>query len=853
MEVAREACRGHAHLVIVEVVARREVDVPPVGDADVSAEVERLRELVGVAHPVVVELAFCVLAHGDAIADSERPRHVEAHVAVGVGFGHATSALLCAVLAALHVVIDVRLDVGVQSLVVFVFLLTVFAAAASEPLLEFLGIDREREVLAHTLEAGQTAVAPLGMVADVGFAVFVQLVGVGGKLGVDGEGVVLPPLQAQPHAQIAPAMVVGGRIVAHVEAQLVDDADLAVACGVFVALDLHLDVVAHVPGDHLRLVASRDAVEFVLVGGVLHEAHLAVGVGVLVTIVVAVAARAKVRCIGERHLRRDDMADGLDLVAEDLLARCPESIYLRTGCQRQAPVIDVVEAVDGVGALLRGRVVPGPVDLLGVHAVGEAQRGCDVDDVEEREVGLHGNGVLQSVAPVVDEVGVEQLVLLRGDAVAHLARVADGDLLVPAFLASSVLAAEGVESGDAHIEVWQGERDDPVAHVLREVGRGAERHADGGEARAVADGRGACRLGQRLRVVHRVEVVALITRCGEVDARRELAEGTGLRVLAMVPLDLEALLLGVVGHSLVACLRVLITEVERSVVTVSPAVVAGRAQAPAALRVDLAEQLQVPLVADGEVVASVAEIEAAVILLAIGGHDEARTVFLGEREEAVGDGEGQGHVGHDQIGGTEDHVLARTYLGTREGDVEVGVWIVARRVASVLEIDGARGVALADLASHKAVILSGIDATNETLLRLEVVGHRVALILRVAQREDGAALNAVLRRAVLGARGAHQGTVEVHIDLVGGELHVLIIDLRITEEACGTAYGVIDNGVFGGELHGGVNALATGLHDAVGTERIVDMLVEGPDGSFETVQDQRVCRKGEEVGCGVGS
>ena len=321
----------------------------------------------------------------------------------------------------------------------------------------------------------------------------------------------------------------------------------------------------------------------------------------------------------------------------------------------------------------------------------------------------------------------------------------------------------------------------------------------------------------------------------------------------MVPLDLEALLLGVVGHSLVACLRVLITEVERSVVTVSPAVVAGRAQTPAALRVDLAEQLQVPLVADGEVVASVAEIEAAVILLAIGGHDEARTVFLGEREEAVGDGEGQGHVGHDQIGGTKDHVLAWTHLGSREGDVEVGVWIVARRVASVLEIDGARGVALADLTSHKSVILSGIDATDETLLRLEVVGHRVALILRVAQREDGASLDAVLRRAVLGARGAHQGTVEVHIDLVGGELHVLIIDLRITEEACRTAYGVIDNGVFGGELHGGVNALATGFHDAVGTERIVDMLVEGPDGSFETVQDQSVCRKGEGVGCGVGS
>ena len=135
----------------------------------------------------------------------------------------------------------------------------------SEPLLQFLRVQRKREVLRHSLEAGQPAIAPFGMVADIRFAVGIELVSIGGKLRIHGEGIVLPPLQTQAHAEVAPAMIVGSGIVGHTRSQLINDAYLPEARGVLVTLDLHLDVVAHVPTDHLGLVLPGDAVQFILI------------------------------------------------------------------------------------------------------------------------------------------------------------------------------------------------------------------------------------------------------------------------------------------------------------------------------------------------------------------------------------------------------------------------------------------------------------------------------------------------------------------------------------------------------------------------------------------------------------
>ena len=74
MQVAAERGGGHRDFLVVEVVARREADVPAVADAYVAADVEVLRELVGIAHCVVVEaLHIIILAHTDAVAEAEAP------------------------------------------------------------------------------------------------------------------------------------------------------------------------------------------------------------------------------------------------------------------------------------------------------------------------------------------------------------------------------------------------------------------------------------------------------------------------------------------------------------------------------------------------------------------------------------------------------------------------------------------------------------------------------------------------------------------------------------------------------------------------------------------------------------
>ena len=303
----------------------------------------------------------------------------------------------------------------------------------------------------------------------------------------------------------------------------------------------------------------------------------------------------------------------------------------------------------------------------------------------------------------------------------------------------------------------------------------------------------------------------------------------------MAPLYLEALLLREVRQSLVAGLRILVTEEERTGIPVAFPVVAGRRNAPRPLGVDLPQELQVPLVADGEIIAAVAQIEPAVVLITVVRHDESARIFLRKREEPVGDCQRKGYVGHDQIGRTEDDILARAHLGTRESDVEVGVRIVTGGIAAMLQIDDTRRVALAHLAAEEAVLLLGIDPFDQTLLRLEVEGHRIALVLVLAHREERSALYAVFLRRVGRSRGAHRTAVQVHEDLVARKFHVLIIHLRIAIQKGRSRGRIVDEGVVGRVLHRCIDAVRACPHHTVGTDGVVDGLVVMVDRQLERV------------------
>ena len=71
MEVARERGGGHGKLVGLEVVARREADVPSVADAYVAAHIECLGKFIRIAHALGVESAGGVFAHDDTVAKGE--------------------------------------------------------------------------------------------------------------------------------------------------------------------------------------------------------------------------------------------------------------------------------------------------------------------------------------------------------------------------------------------------------------------------------------------------------------------------------------------------------------------------------------------------------------------------------------------------------------------------------------------------------------------------------------------------------------------------------------------------------------------------------------------------------------
>ena len=450
-------------------------------------------------------------------------------------------------LSLLHVVVDIGLNVGIHTiaivfLAVFLVLVVFRVVTPSEEFAQLFGRKSEGEVLRHTLETTEASVAPLCAVTHIGRALFVQFVGVCGEDGIHLERIVLPPLQSQVDAHVAPRFLLGSHVVAHVDVEGVDKAQFLVSCRVLVALHLHLEVVAQGEGDGPRLSRRGIAEECARIGRVAFERDVAVGIGLEVGVHVSVFRSTEVGRIVECYARLEDVAYGLYLVAENLTVGYPESVEGGRHGQTEVPVVHIVESVGSVshhGLLV---LVPRLFHLVGVHTVGKGELWRYGNVLEEREVGGNRYAVFPSVAPVLDEVAVHELVLLGGDGVADVSGVGNGYFLVPPLVAHHFLASEGIEACHADIEVGQGYGDGRVAHVLRQVGGSGKCESEARESGAPVYGRCTRTLRHGLRIVERVEVVALIARRCEVDACRQRVVGIGLRVLPVAPLYLEALL-----------------------------------------------------------------------------------------------------------------------------------------------------------------------------------------------------------------------------------------------------------------------------------------------------------------------
>ena len=245
----------------------------------------------------------------------------------------------------------------------------------------------------------------------------------------------------------------------------------------------------------------------------------------------------------------------------------------------------------------------------------------------------------------------------------------------------------------------------------------------------------------------------------------------------MRPLDREAGFTYVVRHVLVARHRILVAGIERTAVTIALLIIGCCRESPRALSIDFTQEFKVDLVVDGKIVAAITQIEATRRLVTISRHDDTRRVALGEGEKAIGNSQRQRHIGHHEIGGTEDDILARTDFGSRQGEIEVGVWLVAGGVASVIEIHIAVGITLRYLRGHVTFILLGIDILDETLLRLEVESHRVGFVSVATHLEYRGSV--LLTRCVARTGGMDQTGIHRHVNLVALQVHILILHVRL--------------------------------------------------------------------------
>ena len=141
-------------------------------------------------------------------------------------------------------------------------------------------------------------------------------------------------------------------------------------------------------------------------------------------------------------------------------------------------------------------------------------------------------------------------------------------------------------------------------------------------AKTYRTGAGALRVRQG--VVHAFKIFALIVFGGKVHTCRKGGVGHSLRVLGVCPLQFETLCHSIVGHVLFALHRAQVAKVKVAAKAVALVVVGLGTQAPRALGVDFAQGLEVHIVVDGPIVATIAQVKSAARFVAIRWHDKAR-------------------------------------------------------------------------------------------------------------------------------------------------------------------------------------------------------------------------------------
>ena len=166
--------------------------------------------------------------------------------------------------------------------------------------------------------------------------------------------------------------------------------------------------------------------------------------------------------------------------------------------------------------------------------------------------------------------------------------------------------------------------------------------------------------------------------------------------------------------------------------------------------------------------------------------------------------------------------------------------LVASGIATVLKIDNSRGIALGTLSAQKSVFLLRIYVVYIGFLGLEVESYRVGFILVLSHGEHRLVLHPILDRRIAGSCGVDKTAVKTHIDLVTGQVHVLIFHIRRPEKVCRLRAGIINQRVIGRIFYGSFDAPRPLAVERIEPDRIVHHLVVTVDGPLKGIHLRRV-------------
>ena len=146
---------------------------------------------------------------------------------------------------------------------------------------------------------------------------------------------------------------------------------------------------------------------------------------------------------------------------------------------------------------------------------------------------------------------------------------------------------------------------------------------------------------------------------------------------------------------------------------------------------------------------------------------------------------------------------------------------------------------LRQLTCKESLILLGIHITDQAFLRLEVKGHCVTLILITSHLEDRRACQ-LLSGGIHLTRGMHEVTIQTHVYLFTGQVHILVFHRRIAIKMGQAGSSTISQRVISRIFHRRVDTVLTTAIDTVKSQRVIDGLVVLINHQFNRVHGGRV-------------